>query len=187
MIHRELRAGWEMNGRDVPASPLLNYAHHMKWLKGWVPRRNRDRPFTLASPLRLMTLKVSLDLVRAPRNMEMCLPGFPLSNSCSLGEYPTCRHTMACPQHKQERQSRADGGHRKILGENTHVRVLEIKTVCLSPDSLAARAGAVITVTIWGILCGTFLMKDIGKLTTHLAMTFSTCSATLPGRRVAAR
>lgn len=100
--------------------------------------------------------------------------------------YMQTHHGVSSAPSKRERAQQMEDTE-KTLGENTHVRVLEIKTVCLSPDSLAARAGAVMTVTIWGILCGTFLMKDVGKLTTHLAMTFSTCSATLPGRRVAAR
>lgn len=47
---------------------------------------------------------------------------------------------------------------------NIHVCVLEMKTIDLSPYSIVAKSGAVLTITILGILCGTFWIKDVGKL-----------------------
>lgn len=100
-------------------------------------------------------------------------------------------HGMSSVQSKGNRAEQTEDTEKTLppckQRENTHVCVLEIKTVCLSPDSRATRSGTVMTITIWGILGGTSLMKAVGKLTTHLEMTFSMCSAALPGRRVAAR
>lgn len=140
---------------------MLNYARQMKWLKGWLPGRNRDRPFTLARPLRLMTLRVFLDLLWALRNLGICLSGF--CNSHSLGETSQIQKhwDVSLSQSKRERaEERENRGDREnsataIQRESTHICVLEIKTVCLSPDSIAARS-AVMTITILGILWGFF-------------------------------
>lgn len=130
----------------------------------------------------------SSDLLWALQNMEMCLPGFLQCNFYLWGSTLHAETPRCVLSTKWKRQSRPKTGDRgssatSYMERNTHVCVLEIKTVCLSPDATAARWSAVMTITINGILCGIFLMKDAGKLTTHLEMTVSTCSATLPGRR----
>lgn len=130
----------------------------------------------------------SRDLPWALWYMEMHLSGFPQCNSCLRGSTRTRRNTTVCTRHEvketEQREETEEAQPPSTRRENTHVCVPEIKTICLSPDSTAARSGAVTTITIrGGILCGTFLMKDAEELTTHLEMTFSTCSATVPGRR----
>lgn len=146
IIHREVWAGWEMNGRDVAASPLLNYAHPMKWLKGWLPRRHREGPFMLASPSRLMTSEVVLDLLWAQENLDMCLLGFHvLWGNNPEADTPRCvliTHEERASKQKREREQVTEITlPPSILRESTRICVLEIKTVCLSPDPIAARSG----------------------------------------------
>lgn len=72
---------------------------------------------------------------------------------------------MSSSQSKREQRSKKTEMTEKAVSpsiqrESTHICVLEIKTVCLSLDSIATRSGAVMTITILGILFFTWHFFD---------------------------
>lgn len=114
----------------------------------------RHRPFTLAGPLRLMTLEVFLVICREPcgtwkrvyRDFHSAIHvygGVPVHAATPPSVY-------SAQSEREQREETEEAQPPSTRRENTHVCVLEIKTICLSPDSTAARSGAVTTITIGG-------------------------------------
>lgn len=151
-----------MNGRDVSASPLLNYAHDMKCLTEWrLGETGTGHLHWLASPLGLLTWKVFSWFALRPRTWRCAYQHFHseihvLWGSNPKAETSRCVFITKREQKREKTEVMEKASPPSLQRESTHICVLEIKTVCLSPDFVAARPGAVMAITILGILCGIF-------------------------------
>lgn len=166
-----------MNGRDMSAC-LLNYAYHMKWLKGQLHRRNRDSIYSGQS-------FEAHDF----KSFSWCA-----LSPAELGNKPTRISTVQFMFFRgivqmQKYQSVSSTGT-----ENTGTLYRE-KYPCLCPRNENHRSFPLLySCQIWcsvdnnylGHFMWHFLDKGCRKIT-HSETTFSTWFATFPGKRVAAR
>ena len=167
---------------------LLNYAYHMKWLKGQLPRRNRDsiyygqsfeaHDFTSFSWCALSPA----ELGNKPTRISTVQFTF------FSGIVQTQKHQSVCSAESKRPQKREKT--QKTLPPST-----ERKYPCLCPRNENRWSFPLLySCQIWcsddnnylGHFMWHFLDKGCRKIT-HSETTFNTWFATLPGKRVAAR